>query len=87
MSLHDPPKQPCQEFEDAIDGVFMLGMPLPRFNRLLPQRVVRLLERTQLCGDSLLLAADGVDTLHDGSYINSLILALTVLRWRGLKQT
>lgn len=86
MSLDDATEEAGKEFEDTVNGIFVLCVPLSSLDRLLPQRVVRLLERTEVCGDSLLLTPDSVYAFNDGMDVDGLTLTFIILRKRRMEK-
>ena len=42
------PKHPRQKFQNPIDGILMLLMPLSRRHRLLPEMLIRTLQLVQV---------------------------------------
>ena len=69
----------CQELEDTIDSVLVLGVPFPCGNGLLPEQVVGLLERGKVGRNGLLLTPDSIDTLHNRPHVYRIHLALASL--------
>ena len=85
--LYHPSEQPRKELEDAIDSILVFRMPLPSFDSLLPESIIRLPESAQVLGDNLLLTPNSIDTLHDRPDIDGLALALIILGDRCLEET
>lgn len=74
-----------EELEDAINRVLVFLVPPPGDLRLLPQRVVGALQRTELCRDGLLVPFDRRDAIHDRVHVQNLPRRQRAHRgWRGV---
>ena len=66
-------KHPRQKFQNPIDSILMLLMPLSRRHRLLPQVLVRTLQLVQVGRDGCLMSLNRLYPVHDRVDVQELV--------------